>query len=108
MRNKYNSTTRDLERKPMVGGGILERKVIAASNGTDSRHEESRGGWVQEEQQEELLCLEMECCGMVRVAGASNGGIMDTAAECHPYAIGESRSPASIYETRHGLLAGEH
>ena len=29
MRNKYNSTTRDEMRKLMVGGGILERKVIA-------------------------------------------------------------------------------
>ena len=28
MRNKYNSTTRDEMRKLMVGGGILERKVI--------------------------------------------------------------------------------
>ena len=43
MRNKYNSTTRDKERKPFVGGGILERKVIAAKNGTENRHEESRG-----------------------------------------------------------------
>ena len=30
-------------RKTMVGGGILERKVIAAKNGTENRHEESRG-----------------------------------------------------------------
>ena len=43
MRNKYNSTTRDEMRKTMVGGGILERKVIAAKNGTENRHEESRG-----------------------------------------------------------------
>ena len=43
MRNKYNSTTRDELRKTMVGGGILERKVIAAKNGTENRHEESRG-----------------------------------------------------------------
>jgi len=57
----------------MVGGGILERKVIAAKNGTENRHEESR---------------EMECCNMVRVTGARNGGAMDTVAECHPYAMG--------------------
>merc|ERR1719356_167073 len=73
MRNKYNSTTRDEMRKLMVGGGILERKVIAAKNGTENRHEESR---------------EMECCNMVRVTGARNGGAMDTVAECHPYAMG--------------------
>merc|ERR1719220_2655041 len=54
MRNKYNSTTRDEMRKLMVGGGILERKVIAAKNGTENSHEESR---------------EMECCNLVRVTG---------------------------------------
>ena len=47
MRNKYNSTTRDEMRKTMVGGGILERKIIVASNGTQRSHQESR---------------EMECC----------------------------------------------
>ena len=36
-------------RKTMVGGGILERKVIAAKNGTENRHEESRGEKLIEE-----------------------------------------------------------
>ena len=36
-------------RKTMVGGGILERKVIAAKNGTENRHEESRGKTVSDQ-----------------------------------------------------------
>ena len=72
-----------------MGGGILERKVIAAKNGTENRHEESRG----EKKELENIYIscsfpEMECCNMVRVTGARNGGAMDTVAECHPYAMG--------------------
>jgi hypothetical protein len=39
----HNSTTRKESFKPVVGGGILERKIIIASNGTQRTHHESRG-----------------------------------------------------------------
>ena len=39
----HNSTTRKQGLKPVVGGGILERKIIIASNGTQRTHHESRG-----------------------------------------------------------------
>ena len=39
----HNSTTRKENAKPVVGGGILERKIIIASNGTQRTHHESRG-----------------------------------------------------------------
>ena len=39
----HNSTTRKKGAKPVVGGGILERKIIIASNGTQRTHHESRG-----------------------------------------------------------------
>jgi len=65
----HNTTTRKESNKPLVGGGILERKIIIASNGTERRHHESR---------------EMECCQHVDVFGDENGGVV----ECHPYVIG--------------------
>ena len=71
-----------------MGGGILERKVIAAKNGTENRHEESRGENKNLEIYISPFFSEMECCNMVRVTGARNGGAMDTVAECHPYAMG--------------------
>ena len=40
-------STRRTDARPLVGGGILERKIIVASNGTQRSHQESR---------------EMECC----------------------------------------------
>ena len=39
----HNSTTRKVGLKPVVGGGILERKIMIASNGTQRTHHESRG-----------------------------------------------------------------
>ena len=72
-----------------MGGGILERKVIAAKNGTENRHEESRGENRNLKKYVYFFFFpEMECCNMVRVTGARNGGAMDTVAECHPYAMG--------------------
>lgn len=65
----HNSTTRKVGLKPVVGGGILERKIMIASNGTQRTHHESR---------------EMECCHHVFVTGDENGGIE----ECHPYVMG--------------------
>jgi len=73
MRNKFNWTTRDRERIPFVGGGILERKVNDANNGTESRHEESR---------------EMECCSTVTVSGGPSPHMESGGAESHPYAMG--------------------
>ena len=40
----------DNQASPMVGGGILERKIITARNGTEGNHAEDR---------------EMECCHQV-------------------------------------------
>ena len=45
---------------PLVGGGILERKIIVARNGTERTHSEDR---------------EMECCGHVMVGGDQFGGV---------------------------------
>ena len=44
---------------PLVGGGILERKIIIARNGTERTHAEDR---------------EMECCHHVMVGGDQFGG----------------------------------
>ena len=44
---------------PLVGGGILERKIIIARNGTERTHSEDR---------------EMECCHHVMVGGDQFGG----------------------------------
>ena len=54
---------------PLVGGGILERKIINARNGTEGNHAEDR---------------EMECCHHVLVGGDQFGGIHNT----HPYITG--------------------
>ena len=54
----------------MVGGGILERKIIHARNGTEGNHAEDR---------------EMECCHHVLVGGDQFGGIHNT----HPYITGK-------------------
>ena len=42
----------DNQASPMVGGGILERKIITARNGTEGNHVEDR---------------EMECCHQVMI-----------------------------------------
>ena len=44
---------------PLVGGGILERKIMIARNGTERTHAEDR---------------EMECCHHVMVGGDQFGG----------------------------------
>ena len=54
----------------MVGGGILERRIISARNGTEGNHAEDR---------------EMECCHHVLVGGDQFGGIHHT----HPYITGQ-------------------
>ena len=56
----------DNQASPMVGGGILERKIISARNGTEGNHAEDR---------------EMECCHQVLVGGDHFGGVHLT----HPY-----------------------
>ena len=54
---------------PLVGGGILERKIIVARNGTERTHAEDR---------------EMECCHHVMVGGEQFGGVHGP----HPYVSG--------------------
>ena len=60
----------DNQASPMVGGGILERKIITARNGTEGNHAEDR---------------EMECCHQVLVGGDHFGGVHLT----HPYITGK-------------------
>ena len=60
----------DNQASPMVGGGILERKIITARNGTEGNHTEDR---------------EMECCHLVLVGGDHFGGVHLT----HPYITGK-------------------
>ena len=60
----------DNQASPMVGGGILERKIISARNGTEGNHAEDR---------------EMECCHQVLVGGDHFGGVHLT----HPYITGK-------------------
>ena len=60
MRTTQFGTKDNSAPSPLVGGGILERKIIIARNGTERTHAEDR---------------EMECCHHVMVGGDQFGGI---------------------------------
>ena len=59
MRTTKFGTKDNTAPSPLVGGGILERKIMIARNGTERTHAEDR---------------EMECCHHVMVGGDQFGG----------------------------------
>lgn len=72
MRTRNSSTRNRQYGERIVGGGVLEKKLLRSLNDTERRHYESR---------------EMECCGKLSLDATDEKGVIS----CHPYALGEYR-----------------